>query len=43
MKVPKLNSSEIKHWDFEKVHQEVIKFWNKELSKIEVTLNDKEK
>lgn len=38
-----LNSSEIKHWDFEKVHQEAIKLWNKELSKIEVTSDDKDK
>ena len=37
----KLNSSEIKHWDFEKVHQEAIALWNKELSKIEVTSDDK--
>lgn len=39
----KLNSSEIKHWDFEKVHQAAIALWNKELSKIEVTSNDKDK
>jgi predicted alpha-1,2-mannosidase len=39
----KLNSSEIKHWDFEKVHQDAIALWNKELSKIEVTSNDKDK
>lgn len=39
----KLNSSEIKHWDFEKVHQNAIALWNKELSKIEVTSNDKDK
>jgi predicted alpha-1,2-mannosidase len=39
----KLNSSEIKHWNFEKVHQEAIALWNKELSKIEVTSNDKDK
>jgi predicted alpha-1,2-mannosidase len=39
----KLNSSEIKHWDFEKVHQNAITLWNKELSKIEVTSNDKDK
>lgn len=39
----KLNSSEIKYWDFEKVHQDAIKLWNKELSKIEVTSDDKDK
>jgi predicted alpha-1,2-mannosidase len=39
----KLNSSEIKHWDFDKVHQAAIALWNKELSKIEVTSNDKDK
>ena len=39
----KLNSSEIKHWDFEKVHKAAIALWNKELSKIEVTSNDKDK
>jgi predicted alpha-1,2-mannosidase len=39
----KLNSSEIKHWDFEKVKKEAEALWNKELSKIEVTSNDKEK
>ena len=39
----KLNSSEIKHWDFEKVHKDAIALWNKELSKIEVTSNDKDK
>ena len=39
----KLNSSEIKHWNFEKVHQAAIALWNKELSKIEVTSNDKDK
>lgn len=39
----KLNSSEIKHWDFEKVKKEAETFWNKELSKIEVTSNDKDK
>jgi len=38
-----LNSSEIKHWDFEKVHKDAIALWNKELSKIEVTSNDKDK
>jgi predicted alpha-1,2-mannosidase len=39
----KLNSSEIKHWDFEKVKKEAEALWNKELSKIEVTSNNKEK
>ncbi|MDP5027743.1 MAG: GH92 family glycosyl hydrolase, partial [Flavobacterium sp.] len=39
----KLNSSEIKHWDFEKVHKDAIALWNKELSKIEVTSDDKDK
>jgi predicted alpha-1,2-mannosidase len=39
----KLNSSEINHWDFEKVHKDAIVLWNKELSKIEVTSNDKDK
>lgn len=39
----KLNSSEIKHWDFEKVHKDAIALWNKELSKIEVPSNDKDK
>ena len=39
----KLNSSEIKHWDFDKVHKDAIAAWNKELSKIEVTSDDKDK
>ncbi len=39
----KLNSSEINHWDFEKVHQGAIALWNKELSKIEITSEDKDK
>ena len=39
----KLNSSEINHWDFEKVHKDAIAAWNKELSKIEVTSDDKDK
>jgi predicted alpha-1,2-mannosidase len=39
----KLNSSEIKHWNFDKVHQAAIALWNKELSKIEVTSDDKNK
>ena len=39
----KLNTSEIKHWDFEKVKKEAETLWNKELSKIEVTSDDKNK
>jgi predicted alpha-1,2-mannosidase len=39
----KLNSSEINHWDFEKVKKEAETLWNKELSKIEVTSDDKNK
>jgi predicted alpha-1,2-mannosidase len=39
----KLNSSEINHWDFEKVKKEAEAHWNKELSKIEITSNDKDK
>jgi predicted alpha-1,2-mannosidase len=39
----KLNSSEIKHWDFEKIKKEAETLWNKELSKIEVTSDDKDK
>ncbi len=39
----KLNSSEIKHWDFEKVKKDAEALWNKELSKIQVTSKDKEK
>lgn len=39
----KLNSSEIKHWDFDKSHKDAIALWNKELSKIEVTSDDKNK
>ena len=39
----KLNSSEIKHWDFEKVKKETEALWNKELSKIEVTSDNKDK
>jgi predicted alpha-1,2-mannosidase len=38
-----LNSTEINHWNFEKVKQEAEQLWNKELSKIEVTSNDKDK
>jgi predicted alpha-1,2-mannosidase len=39
----KLNSSEIKHWDFEKVKKETEQLWNKELSKIEIAETDKDK
>jgi predicted alpha-1,2-mannosidase len=39
----KLNSSEIKHWNFDKVKKDAEALWNKELSKIEVTSNDKDK
>jgi predicted alpha-1,2-mannosidase len=38
-----LNSTEIPHWDFEKVKKAAEEMWNKELSKIEVTSNDKNK
>lgn len=39
----KLNSSEIKHWDFEKVKKEAEALWNKELSKIEVSSQNNDK
>ena len=39
----KLNSSEINHWDFDKVKKDAEILWNKELSKIQVTSNDKDK
>ena len=39
----KLNSSEIKHWDFEKVKAAAEQLWDKELSKIEITETDKDK
>jgi hypothetical protein len=39
----KLNSSEIDHWDFDKVQQAAVALWNKELSKIEVTSDDTDK
>ena len=39
----KLNSSEINHWNFEKVKKEAEALWNKELSKIEITSSDKDK
>jgi predicted alpha-1,2-mannosidase len=38
-----LNSTEITHWDFEKVKKAAEELWNKELSKIEVTSSDKNK
>lgn len=37
------NSTEIPHWDFNKVKKAAEEMWNKELSKIEVTSNDKNK
>ena len=39
----KLNSSEIKNWDFDGVKKEAEKLWNKELSKIEIKSEDKNK
>ncbi|MFZ4679104.1 MAG: GH92 family glycosyl hydrolase [Flavobacterium sp.] len=39
----KLNSSEIKEWNFEKVKKDAEQLWNKQLSKIEVTESDKDK
>ena len=39
----KLNASEIPHWDFEKVKSDAEKAWDKELAKIEVKSNDKDK
>lgn len=39
----KLNSSEIPHWDFDKVKSDAEKAWDKELSKIEVKSDDKDK
>ena len=39
----KLNSSEIKHWNFEKVKKEAEQLWNKQLSKIEITESDLDK
>lgn len=38
-----LNSTEIPHWDFNKVKKSAEELWNKELSKIEVTSTDKNK
>ena len=39
----KLNMSEIKHWDFNKVKQEAEQLWNKQLAKIEITETHKDK
>lgn len=39
----KKNSSEIDHWNFDKVKKDAEKQWNKELSKIEIKTNDIEK
>ncbi|SEP56430.1 GH92 family glycosyl hydrolase [Flavobacterium urocaniciphilum] len=39
----KLNSSEIQHWDFEKVKTAAQALWNKELSKIEISETNKDK
>ncbi len=39
----KLNSSEIKGWDFDKVKTEAEQKWNSELSKIEVTSDNNDK
>ena len=39
----KLNSTEITHWDFDEVKKDAGTLWNKELSKIEVTSEDKDK
>jgi predicted alpha-1,2-mannosidase len=39
----KLNSSEIKHWDFEKVKKEAEQLWDNQLSKIQITENNNDK
>jgi predicted alpha-1,2-mannosidase len=39
----KLNASEIKDWDFEKVKKEAEQLWNKELSKIEISESNNDK
>jgi predicted alpha-1,2-mannosidase len=39
----KLNSSEIKGWDFNKVKQDAEQLWDKQLSKIEIIETDKDK
>lgn len=38
-----INSTEIPHWDFNKVKKAAEEMWNKELSKIEVTSSDTDK
>lgn len=38
-----INSTEIQHWNFDEVKKDAKALWNKELSKIEVTSNDKDK
>ena len=39
----KLNSTEIKEWDFKKVQQAAVALWDSELAKIAVNTNDKDK
>jgi predicted alpha-1,2-mannosidase len=39
----KLNMSEIKGWDFNKVKNEAEQLWNKQLSKIQISETDKDK
>ncbi len=39
----KLNMSEIKDWDFERVKKEAEQLWDKQLSKIEITETNKDK
>ncbi len=39
----KLNMSEIKGWDFNKVKKDAEQLWDKQLSKIEITETDKDK
>ena len=39
----KLNMSEIKDWDFNKVKKEAEQLWDKELAKIEITESNKDK
>ena len=39
----KLNMSEIKDWDFDKVKQNAEQLWDKQLAKIEITESDKDK
>lgn len=39
----KLNTSEIKGWDFNKVKKDAEQLWDKQLSKIEITETDKDK